>query len=605
MRKSWAQLYAPFLVLVVVQALLIAVAPSRGPQGQNLTALGGPAASGAFAPGDAATTEDGSTDPGAVDAGAVDGTTSAGGTTSSGGGTRSGATAGAKTTVGGAAATTGGAAGGAAGPTPGAAAGGGTAAAAAGGGDTSHCKNGRQVDIGLINNVAPCKAKFTGDNGGATYQGVTKDTIKVIIFQATPNDQVNAILGAKGLATTDAEDTAAYTAYFEFINKNYELYGRKIMWEKVVGDCPSTPPNYDKCNAAAQEVVKKKPALIIWNTSLYASVFDIWAKAGIPSIGGSAFDVNFYTQRRPFRYDVGMDGTQAADHIAEYYCKKMKGGNADHSGKVIHPQVGTRDAVPRKLGIVVPEIEANVATAKEVIAKVKACGGGTSLYFTYASDIERANEQTQSTVENLIANKVTTVTCMCDPIAPVFLTTGMTKNGYFPEFLLPGLGLLDYDLLGQLYDPQQMAHAFGPSHLGQPTTLDESDPAKVWRSTGKSGHPCGNNGCGLGWAFANAAGIAIQAAGPDYGPLTLEQGMLSLPPSGGWEPKKDARQTLYRYGKDDYTGLSDVREVYWDASATTPVDGSKGAYQNVENGRRWELGNWPSNGLAAIPVSPN
>src|SRR5205085_10054604 len=139
------------------------------------------------------------------------------------------------------------------------------------------------------------------------------------------------------------------------------------------------------------------------------------------------------------------------------------GKNADHSGRLIHSSIGARGNVKRRLGIVVPEIEANVATAKEVAARVKACGGGDSPIFTYASDIEKANEQTQATVANLIQNKVTTVTCMCDPIAPVFLTTGMSKNSYFPEFLLPGLGLLDYDLLGQLYDPQQMQHAFGPS----------------------------------------------------------------------------------------------------------------------------------------------
>ena len=103
-------------------------------------------------------------------------------------------------------------------------------------------------------------------------------------------------------------------------------------------------------DAAAQEVVKRKPALVVWITSLYASVFDIWAKAGIPSIGGSSFDENFYVGRRPFRYDVGMDGTEAADHIAEYYCKNMAKKNASHSGRVIHPQIGPRDQVPRRIG---------------------------------------------------------------------------------------------------------------------------------------------------------------------------------------------------------------------------------------------------------------
>ena len=456
-----------------------------------------------------------------------------------------------------------------------------------------------------MTNPAPCTPKFTGDNGGATYAGVTKDTVKVIVFASTPNEQVNAILGAKGLATSKQDSDAFDQVAINFINKHYELYGRKIQIEEVVGDCPTTPPDYDKCNAAAQEVVKKHPALVVWVTSLYASVFDIWAKAGIPSIGGSAFDVKYYNDRRPYRYDVAMDGTQAADHIAEYYCKKMVGANADHTGRVIHAQIGVRGQVKRKLGITVPEIEANVATAKEVAAKVKACGGGDSPIFTYASDIEQATQQTQATVANLIQNKVTTVVCMCDPIAPVFLTKGMTENSYFPEFLLPGLGLLDYDLLGQLYDPQQMQHAFGPSHLAQPGPLDSSDAALVWRSEGNSGHPCGNNGCGLNWAFLNAAGIAIQAAGPNYNPLTLERGMLNLPPQGGWEPKHDPRVTLYKYGPSDYTGTSDVREVYWSATAKTPTDGSTGAYLATDGGKRYELGHWPSNGLAAIPVAAN
>jgi hypothetical protein len=569
MRKSWAQLYAPFLVIALVQAMFIAVAPSRG---HDTLATTGP--TGALSQSGGETGGDGLTGDGA--ALAPDG--SSVGSTGSGGATGTGSQS--VNTVAG-----------------------GTAKAAASG-STAHCKNGHQFEL-VLNNAAPCTPKFSGDNGGATYQGVTKDTVKVILFSATPNEQVNAILGVKGLATSEEDSKAFNAAAISFINKHYELYGRKIVLEEVVGDCPTTPPDYDKCNAAAQEVVKKKPALIVWVTSLYASVFDIWAKAGIPSIGGSAFDAKYYNDRRPYRYDVAMGGTEAADHIAEYYCKKMVSSNADHSGRVIHPQIGARGNVKRRLGIVVPEIEANVATAQRVASKVKACAGGDSPIFTYASDIEKANEQTQATVANLIQNKVTTVVCMCDPIAPVFLTTGMTKNSYFPEFLLPGLGLLDYDLLGQLYDPQQMQHAFGPSHLAQPLTLDAGDPALVWRSEGHSGHACGNNGCGLNWAFLNAAGIAIQAAGANYTPLTLERGMLTLPPQGGWEPKHNPSAVLYKYGPNDYTGTSDVREVYWSSTATTPTDGSKGAYLATDGGKRYELGHWPSNGLGAIPVAPN
>jgi hypothetical protein len=39
--------------------------------------------------------------------------------------------------------------------------------------------------------------------------------------------------------------------------------------------------------------------------------------------------------------------------------------------------------------------------------------------------------------------------------------------------------------------------------------------------------------------------------------------------------------------------------------ATTPTDGSKGAYLDVDGGARYELGQWPGGGLAGIPVAPN
>src|SRR3712207_8089963 len=41
--------------------------------------------------------------------------------------------------------------------------------------------------------------------------------------------------------------------------------------------------------------------------------------------------------------------------------------------------------------------------------------------------------QTNATTARFISEKVTTVVCMCDPIAPAFQTRGFTQQGYFPE----------------------------------------------------------------------------------------------------------------------------------------------------------------------------
>ena len=573
MRKSWLQLYAPFLVLALVQALLIVVAPSRGQSTAELSS--GSALNGSTESLDI--DGDGVIDPGTGDL-ATDGLSPGDTSTVVGDAGTDGSGVGGGTTGG----TTGGT--------------GGTAGPAAG--DTSHCKGDQQV--GILRTAPPCRPVFAGDNGGATHQGVTDKEIKIVLFSAEPNEQVDAILATQGLAVDEEVYIDAVNQFVKYINENYELYGRQIVIKRIVGDCPTTPPDYDKCTAAAQQVVKEKPFAVIWITSLYATIFDIWARAGIVTLGGSSFDVGFYNRSRPFRYDVAMDGTQAADHIAEYYCKKLAGKPADHAGASIHPTIGGR-GTKRHLGIVVPEIEANVLTANRVRDKVDACNGGdpAPVLRTYESNIETATTQTQATVSALISAKVTTVVCMCDPIAPVFLTSGMTGNGYFPEHVLPGLGLLDYDLLGRLYDKQQMAHAFGPSHLPVLTALDDTDQARVWRATGRQGHPCGENGCGLPWAWLNLTGVALQMAGPQLNPLTFERGLLQDLPdlSGGVEA------ATITFGPNDYTGIGDVKEVYWDPNAPSKVDGKAGAYIPLNGGQRYPLGQWTA-GLGGIPVRP-
>lgn len=578
MRRSTLRLYGPFLALAAVQALFIAVAPSKAPERSALSTGAVPR----FGAGGS-------------------GLSSSGAAASSPASTAAGPLG-----AGGAAAPAGpaGAAGGARGASN---VGGGAPAA----GDTSHCVGPYQFDL-FVTKGPPCQPKFVGDNGGATAQGVTATEIKVVWFESTPNEQVNAILGVKGLARSKADAEAAVKAYVDFINARFELYGRKIVVEHVIGDCPTTPPDYAKCEIAAQEVVKKRPFAVIWSTPLYADVFDIWANAGIVSIGGWGFDASYFNGRRPYRYDVFMDGTQSADYIADYYCRKMVNKRPDHAGALIKSDIGTRDSVIRKLGIVVPEIPANTLNAQRVIDKIRGCGGPDAAVdrpFTYKSDINSATTQTDATIAALATNKVTTVVCLCDPIAPVFLTAGLTKQAYYPEHLLPGAGLLDYDLLGQLYDKQQWQHAFGPSQLPTYGSLDDTDQARVWRAQGNQGHPCGNNGCGLEWASFSMFGLMVQQTGPNLNPLTLEQGTLgNIPPFGG-----AGRAALVKFGADDYTALSDEKEVYWDPAATTPLDGSQGAYITVGPNcpspgpgtceQRYQLGQW-SNDLSLIPIRP-
>jgi hypothetical protein len=89
-----------------------------------------------------------------------------------------------------------------AGPTEGAGRTPGTDGAGGSGGtrkrDTRHCVNGKQ--FGDLVTAPPCRPRWQGgDNGGATYQGVTGDHIKIVVYRDRDNAAVKAILQQMGL----------------------------------------------------------------------------------------------------------------------------------------------------------------------------------------------------------------------------------------------------------------------------------------------------------------------------------------------------------------------------------------------------------------------
>jgi hypothetical protein len=575
MRRSALRLYAPFLALLLGQAAFVVIAPSKGeaPNNQfNVAAGGGFTNTGDIGTGvtDGAVT---GTDPGAAVADPAGGVAVPGGAASPGGG---------------ATAATGGSAGATAGAAGGQSSGGGATAAAAG--DRSHCKGDQQHDI--IYNAPPCIPKWPdgADNGGATYPGVTKDSISFVMFQCQSNEQVDAILASQGLAASDEETDAMLDAWAKVINKHYETYGRTFKWERIKGDCPTSPPDPAKARQAAAEVAKKKP-MFVYVAGGGSAAADVFAQNGIVSVGVQWNIEQFYAGRRPFRWDIFPSANETATWMAEYYCKKLAKKPASNAGQVIHPQIGGRNTI-RKLGIVVPDDGTGtiLPAAQQVSRLVTECSGVETPIFTYQSDINRATEQTRATVAGLIEKKITTVTCMCDPIAPVFSTQGMTQNNYYPEHMLAGMGLLDYDVLGRLYDQAQWAHAFGPSQLAEPVPFDQSDAARIWRAAGKSGLPCA--ACNLLSGYMSLVASMINVAGPNLNPGTVEAALVGRNYSrGGWaETGGQAGVYLIKFGQNDYNAISDFREVYWDSTARSTIDGKAGAYISMNKGRRYAGG---------------
>ena len=273
----------------------------------------------------------------------------------------------------------------------------------------------------------------------------------------------------------------------------------------------------------------------------------------------------------------------------------------------IHTSIPGGRATIRKVGILVPELAADVQNGRlfQKLIQGDRCGkvGDAPVLIEYASDISKAQEQAISAIQKMIAEKVTTIVCVCDPIAPLYFTKEADTQRYYPEHLMEGISLIDYDPVGRLYTPSQWNHAFGISHLYGFGDKSKTYEQVEWAATGHTGNVYEN--MGLVGGYERVFGWFLQQAGPRLSPQSMHKAMIEKGFSrGGWiETGMNPQAFKARWGPGDYTAWDDAKEVYWDPAAVSAFDGKAGTYKVIDGGKRTDVNQWtPSDGVPYIPV---
>lgn len=490
--------------------------------------------------------------------------------------------------------------------------GGATSPSGSGGSGTDPgCVNGHQQLVTAGSNL-PCSPTYTPDQR-ATMKGVSAHQINFLFYIAQGNAQVNAILNAEGLAASPTQQCMALQAFTTELNKRYELYGRKFAsiagpgnhnsasetgscnFPFFQGQCSLTPPDPPCEEAEADLIASLHPAMVLAPVAV-PQFFIRLAQDGVVVAGGSAGGENlpesYFDQLAPYFYNVFPDGTQTMDQLAEFYCKKLSGHPVQFAGK------GATDVIPltgsapvRRVAVIYPENNGDPSDkiSADLFAHLVSggeCGSANNgtQEFSYASDITTAQTQAETTVAGIKQAHITTVVCFCDPIAPVFFTNTLDSQGYHPEFLIPGSGLLDYDVLGQLYNQNEMKYAFGPSELGDAIPFAQSNAVKAWQDAGNQGEPDKTEN--LEWAYMSVLGSAFQLAGPGPTVGNIRQGLSAAPAAGG-----DPVNPLVDFHNPfPWTAIKDFREVFYCPSMASPINGQPGAYVPLNGGHRLQLG---------------
>jgi len=565
--------YGPLLGFAVLFMLMAALIPTVGPEIRTVAAAGPTGATPGLAPG----TAPGEASPSGEAGPAGAGTGEAGGvTTTSGPLARSGYGAGAAGSGNGA---SGGAAGvnGAAGGPAGA---GRTAAAAPP--RVGACTN-RKAQVPNDPYSPPCIA-FSGDNGGATYRGVSATEITISArlaglpdFSAAPSD--NGPSATFSVKPEEIKRTLEGLA--DYFNSRFQFYGRKIKLVFFQGK-----GNFQtELQGGGQEQVEADAVKAADEIKAFGDIIaisapysDALARRGVMSFGAPYMSGEWMAARRPYAWSPTPDCTFIQQSVSDYMNKRLAGRPARYAG-------GDLKGKPRTTAVIAPENPwyQQCVDAGEKVAK--AAGHPNQDRIAYKLDFNTLSNQAASVIAKLKSEKITTVICGCDPAFPIFLTSKAQEQGYSPEWIITGAGFTDIDVVGQLYQQDEWSHSLGLSFIGPLQPLRATTGYNAFKIARPNEEP--SNLVDLLYYQLDMLAIGLQQAGPNLTPDTFERGMYAYP--GGFGPAG-----TWKFTPGRYTPTQDAREIYWDRNAVSPQNKEKGSYVETMPGRRFKPGEWPA-----------
>lgn len=435
----------------------------------------------------------------------------------------------------------------------------------------------------VINNPTTCRPPaFAGDNGGSTYAGVTADVVNLVVYQNFINQQVGTLLAQAGYPSKQEIEDAALSMSAWF-NENFETWGR------VVNPIPQRGTGNDASSLQADAITTavEHEAFSVVTPYVPPTYFQELHRKGITSVASTlpGFDEDFEAIA-PHGFSMKPTMDTILDNLADYMCKKLVGRPAAHAGDPAY------QVQERKIGIFW-QAEAEDVGPRFEQALARRCGGVVAKSLSYPAEIENAIAIATNAVAQMKAEGVTTVTCVCDGVAPIYFTQQATNQQWFPEWIHNGWLSTDDLVSARAYDQVQWSNSFGPSIFGYPELAAESAATRTCLLGGLADRQTCVRAARILYLPLLTTFEAIEAAGPALTDRAFAQQLFGLAPKSG--RACELRGCSFgRQGPGDYTFVDDYMEIWYSAQRTAP-DGKPGAFWYVGGkDARFRPGNWPA-----------
>jgi hypothetical protein len=439
--------------------------------------------------------------------------------------------------------------------------------------------------------------KKGADNGGATAQGVTKDTIKVVVLytdviqdaRSPASLYKNQATGGFSNQRDPIIDTDAVYAHA------FETWGRKVEYEFVKGTgADETAQRADAVNVAA-----KKPF----------AVFDAAIQGGNQSTGGLVFETEVQARGVPLVLGTAGAPPQSpkevsrsiARNAAEFAGRSLVGKKAQFGGDAVKNE-------DRKFGILYQAGDNgfDIGFFKSEFTK----NGGkltSEAAFSFPPGTAQADaqamagEQMPTLMSKLKDDGVTTVIDALDSrYGLAAALKAATAAEFEPEWVLASGGPTggggfpaDLDIILRTVDQTQAQHFLGlvwfAPYVKNSVT---ANPFQWFWGTDKGSTWSGAS------ALVGSLYTRIHLAGPTLTKAKMQPGALPVPKAGGYYSKS---VLTYTSGPPSSDGVATIDAAlgWFDPTKTATDQATQavgpGAWMYLDGGARYIAGHWPKN----------
>ncbi len=461
----------------------------------------------------------------------------------------------------------------------------------------------------------PCVASYTGDNGGATYAGVTKEEVRIIYFtvggtcrsptsrgrECAPRDTY-VDLGKPPVETEDVISRGIRDLQTYF-NDRFQTYGRFVHFWVYYMPGPSMTPEQQRAKAI-EGINLIKPFAAVHGYLGNADYFMTMARRGV-LVFQSTLPISLsHFRRYPKLIWNYLPAVELhARTFASMLCRQVVGRPAAFSGN------SGENGKPRRLGYLRaddgPGWGAEYHHFQNLVkAQVEGCGGvfvaeGSHPYTGRINqDSAAAQQQVEQNIATFRSKQVTTI------IWPLGLDLGRetetaARQGYLPEWILAGDTIMDGYDVGQLQDQRAMhGHVWLQTVLARAPAFNQ-DLCYLAMSEANPGKPeeDARQAClqVKPYEALRQLFIGIQVAGPKLNPANLDKGFHAIPPGPSDSPLVPA---CY-YEPGDYTCIKDGTAMYWDTNGRAPGSNAPGCWRMPDEGKRYTADAWPDAELSS------